>query len=41
MKNNIDFTEEKILSPLRRFAVPVLFALVLQSMYGTVDLLVA
>ena len=40
MKNNIDFTEGKILSPLLRFAVPVLFALVLQSMYGAVDLLV-
>ena len=40
MKNNIDFTEGKILSPLLRFAVTVLFALVLQSMYGAVDLLV-
>lgn len=40
MKNNLDFTEGKILSPLLRFAMPVLFALFLQAMYGAVDLLV-
>lgn len=40
MKNNQDFTQGKILLPLLRFAVPVLFALFLQSLYGAVDLLV-
>ena len=40
MKNNQDFTQGKILSPLLRFAIPVLFALFLQSLYGAVDLLV-
>ncbi len=40
MKNNHDFTQGKILSPLLRFAIPVLFALFLQSLYGAVDLLV-
>ena len=40
MKNNLDFTQGKILSPLLRFAMPVLFALFLQAMYGAVDLLV-
>ena len=40
MKNSQDFTQGKILSPLLRFAVPVLFALFLQSLYGAVDLLV-
>ena len=34
------FTEGKILSPLIRFALPVLLALFLQAMYGAVDLLV-
>ena len=33
-----DFTEGKILSPLLRFALPVLAALFLQAMYGAVDL---
>ena len=40
MKNDLDFTQGKILSPLLRFAMPVLFALFLQAMYGAVDLLV-
>ena len=40
MKSNLNFTEGKILSPLMRFAMPVLFALFLQAMYGAVDLLV-
>ena len=35
-----NFTEGKIFSPLIRFALPVLFALFLQTMYGAVDLLV-
>ena len=35
-----NFTEGKILVPLVRFALPVLLALFLQSMYGAVDLLV-
>ena len=38
LKNN--FTEGKILSPLIRFAFPVLLALLLQSLYGAVDLMV-
>ena len=36
----LDLTNGKILSPLLRFAMPVLFALFLQAMYGAVDLLV-
>lgn len=40
MKKTQDFTEGKILSPLIRFALPVLLALFLQAMYGAVDLLV-
>ena len=39
-EKNLDFTQGKILSPLLRFAMPVLFALFLQAMYGAVDLLV-
>lgn len=34
------FTDGKIFSPLIRFALPVLFALFLQTMYGAIDLLV-
>lgn len=34
------FTEGKIFSPLIRFALPVLFAMLLQTMYGAVDLLI-
>lgn len=34
------FTEGKILGPLILFALPVLFALFLQAMYGAVDLLI-
>ena len=37
---NDDFTSGKILAPLLRFAVPVVFALFLQAMYGAVDLLI-
>ena len=40
MSQNHNFTEGPILGPLLRFAVPVLFALFLQAMYGAVDLLV-
>ena len=40
MNKQLDFTEGKILAPLLQFAVPVLFALFLQSMYGAVDLMV-
>jgi len=35
-----NFTEGRILAPLVRFALPVLAALFLQSLYGAVDLLV-
>lgn len=40
MSQNHNFTEGSILGPLLRFALPVLFALFLQAMYGAVDLLV-
>ena len=40
MKQEIQFTEGKIFQPLFRFALPVLLAMCLQSMYGTVDLLI-
>lgn len=35
-----NFTEGKILSPLLKFAIPVLLAMFLQVMYGAVDLIV-
>lgn len=35
-----NFTEGKILSPLLKFAMPVLLAMFLQVMYGAVDLLI-
>lgn len=34
------FTEGKIFTPLLRFSMPILFALLLQAMYGAVDLLI-
>ncbi len=37
---NTNFTEGKILQPLLKFALPVLAALCLQSLYGAVDLMV-
>ena len=40
MAKELDFTQGKILSPLMRFAMPVLAALFLQAMYGAVDLLI-
>lgn len=40
MNEKNQFTEGKIFGPLIRFALPVLLALFLQTMYGAVDLLV-
>lgn len=40
MEKTKNFTEGKILLPLLGFAVPVLFALFLQAMYGAVDLMI-
>jgi len=40
MKEPQNFTQGKIFLPLIRFALPVLLALFLQTMYGAVDLLV-
>ena len=40
MNQENTFTSGKILKPLILFAVPVLFALFLQAMYGAVDLLI-
>lgn len=40
MRQTQNFTEGKIFAPLIRFALPVLLALFLQTMYGAVDLLV-
>ena len=40
MSKGNDFTQGKILSPLIRFMVPVFLAMLLQSMYGAVDLLI-
>ena len=40
MKQTQNFTEGQIFAPLLRFAGPVLLALLLQTMYGAVDLLV-
>jgi putative MATE family efflux protein len=40
MKEQVNFTEGKIIGPLMRFAMPVMFALFLQAMYGAVDLFV-
>lgn len=39
-KEEISFTEGSVFSALIRFALPVLGALILQSAYGAVDLLV-
>lgn len=39
-KQTQSFTEGKIFTPLIRFALPVLFALFLQTMYGAIDLLI-
>ena len=40
MTEQKNFTEGKILAPLLKFAIPVLFALFLQSLYGAVDLMI-
>ena len=40
MSNQKNFTEGKILGPLLKFAIPVLLALFLQSLYGAVDLMI-
>lgn len=40
MKQTKSFTEGKIFLPLVQFALPVLFALLLQTMYGAVDLMI-
>lgn len=40
MESTTSLTQGKIFSPLIRFALPVLLALLLQTMYGAVDLLV-
>ena len=40
MENTKNFTEGRILAPLIGFALPVLAALFLQTMYGAVDLLI-
>ena len=40
MVKSQDFTRGGIISPLVRFALPVLLAMFLQTMYGAVDLLV-
>ena len=37
MENTNHFTRGKVLSPLIRFALPILFAIFLQTMYGAVD----
>ena len=38
MKETRNFTEGRIFAPLIHFALPVLLALFLQTMYGAVDL---
>lgn len=40
MKQKNSFTEGPILAPLIRFTVPIILALLLQAMYGAVDLMV-
>ena len=40
MEKGTSFTEGKILKPLILFALPVRFALCLQTMYGAVDLMI-
>ena len=40
MRQTQNFTEGKIFAPLIRFAGPVLLALLLQTMYGAIDLMV-
>ncbi|MDO5296485.1 MAG: MATE family efflux transporter [bacterium] len=40
MSQESDFTKGPITGPLLKFALPVLLALILQALYGTVDLLI-
>lgn len=40
MQKNSDFTNGKIMKPLLKFSLPILLALLLQAMYGAVDLMV-
>ncbi len=40
MQNKNSFTEGPILAPLVRFTVPIMLALLLQAMYGAVDLII-
>lgn len=40
MATVLSFTQGKILSPLLRFSLPILVALLLQAMYGAADLLI-
>lgn len=40
MKTVNDFTEGPILKPLLKFAFPILFAMLLQTLYGAVDLII-
>ena len=40
MEKKHDFTQGPILPALLKFAIPVLLALLLQTMYGAVDLLI-
>lgn len=40
MTKETNFSEGKILGPLMKFAIPILLAILLQAMYGAVDLLV-
>ena len=35
-----EFASGKILAPLMKFTVPIMIALILQALYGAVDLLV-
>ena len=35
-----NFTEGKIFSPLLKFTIPILLTIILQTMYGAVDLLI-
>ena len=37
---NENFTEGKILTPMLRFAIPALLAMLLQTLYGVIDLLI-
>lgn len=40
MKENQNFTKGPILGPMLRFTLPILFAMLIQTLYGAVDLMV-